>query len=546
MADGAMTRKNRGLEILFSVGAAIAVIVSVTVGLAWENIGIVPPAEVGRALVILIPVAIAGPLLCAIIYRPLVPIFPIFLFFLFAFRAVNDLIPQIPLREEISIAVLLSALVTIFLRTRKFEGVAISRAIFGISTAMAVATLAVAAPNLIGGEDVELDNSFFIRAQIAAAEGTAPESLPDIIYIVPDRYASGNALLSEFGYDNSAFYDQLRKRGFFVDPNAWANYPKTAQSLASTLNSSYLDSLTTAYGSDSADQRPMNRMIEDNHAQRSLRSLGYEFYNFGNWWEPTRINRYANENYLGYEDGEDTAYWQSEFERILWLKTPFPKLAEQFGKDAAARECRRIKRQLQYLASIGNGPKPVFAFVHLVVPHSPILTDAGGTCLEKEIDFPAEDVSWPAFKAAYVEYLRFFNDAAIGIFDQQQKRRLDNGRELIFVIQSDEGPFPKVIREEGKGYDFFALSPDALRTKMGILNAIHLPGGKYDPGMTARTPINNWRFIFHHITGVPAEPLPDRLLIFPDRNHIYEFRDVSGLLDDSKEDLDTLVDPAGK
>lgn len=545
-----MTGKDTRPEILFSIGAAIAVVVSVIVGLAWENVGIVPPGDILRALVILIPVAIAGPLLCALIYRPLVRVFPVFLFLLFTFRAVKDLIPQIPLREEISMFALLASLVAMFMWLRKKEGVVVSRSLFGIFAAMALGTLAVAAPNLVGGKDVELDDSYFTRAlanmpKAGPGDQAARELLPDIIYIVPDRYASNRTLLIEFGYDNGAFYDQLRERGFLVGEDAWANYPKTFQSMASTLNSSYLDRLADAYGPDSADQRPVNRMLEDNHAQRSLRSLGYKFHNFGNWWEPTRTNRYADENYLGYADGDEPAYWQSEFERILWLKTPFPELAEQFGKDATARECRRIQQQLRRLASIGNGPDPVFAFVHLVVPHSPALMDSAGNCLEREINFPAENVSWPDFKAAYVEYLRFFNNAVAGIFDRQQQRRAGGGRELIFVIQSDEGPFPRIIREQKSGYDFFALSPNELKMKMGILNAIHLPGGKYRQGMSVRTPINNWRIIFSHITGAAIEPLPDRLFIYQDKNHIYGFSDVSHLLDDDREEKGKMAGHAG-
>jgi hypothetical protein len=536
-----VTRKDHRIELLFSIGAAITVLLSVVVGLAWENVGIVPPSDIGRALFILMPVAVLGPLLCALIYRPLVRIFPVFLFLLFAFKAVHGLLPEIPLRGEITLLALSAAGIALFLRLRKIEGIAVSRAIFGIFLAMAVATLLAAAPNLVSGDEITLDDSFFTEALARLPEGPpVAEPLPDIIYIVPDRYASGQTLLSEFGYDNSAFYDQLQGRGFLVDADAWANYPKTFQSLASTLNSSYLERLAEAYGPENADQRPVNRMLEDNHAQRSLRSLGYEFHNFGNFWQPTRTNKFADENFLGYADGDAPAYWQSEFQRILWLKTPFPELAEQFGKNAAARECQRIKRQLQRLANIGNGPDPVFAFAHLVLPHSPVLMDAGGACLERKVDYPAEDVSWPAFKAAYVEYLRFFNSAVSGIFDQQQQRRADGGRGLIFVIQSDEGPFPRAIREQGKNYDFFALSPADLKMKMGILNAVYLPGHpereQYPPGLSLRTPINNWRIIFSHLTGADPEPLPDRLFIFQDKNHIYGFREVSHLLGGPSEE----------
>ena len=43
------------------------------------------------------------------------------------------------------------------------------------------------------------------------AQATA--RLPDIIYIVPDRYANSGVLASVFQHDNSGFLDELRRRG---------------------------------------------------------------------------------------------------------------------------------------------------------------------------------------------------------------------------------------------------------------------------------------------------------------------------------------------
>ena len=49
------------------------------------------------------------------------------------------------------------------------------------------------------------------------AQATA--RLPDIIYIVPDRYANSGVLASVFQHDNSGFLDELRRRGFDVAPH---------------------------------------------------------------------------------------------------------------------------------------------------------------------------------------------------------------------------------------------------------------------------------------------------------------------------------------
>ena len=43
-----------------------------------------------------------------------------------------------------------------------------------------------------------------------------PDAPPDIYYLVFDRYAGSQTLLEDYGFDNSQFEEQLRRRGFFV------------------------------------------------------------------------------------------------------------------------------------------------------------------------------------------------------------------------------------------------------------------------------------------------------------------------------------------
>ena len=64
--------------------------------------------------------------------------------------------------------------------------------------------------------------------------------LPNIIYIVPDRYSGLNQLRDYYEFDNIEFYNELRKRNFITPSKSRSNYPFTYASLLSTLNNSYL------------------------------------------------------------------------------------------------------------------------------------------------------------------------------------------------------------------------------------------------------------------------------------------------------------------
>ncbi len=72
----------------------------------------------------------------------------------------------------------------------------------------------------------------------APAPGTP---LPDVYWVILDRYGSANVVDKYYGYDNEPFLDELRSRGFYIAEHATANYLKTALSLASSRSLDYLD-----------------------------------------------------------------------------------------------------------------------------------------------------------------------------------------------------------------------------------------------------------------------------------------------------------------
>lgn len=523
--------KKNVTEALLWAGASLFVVLGAVFGLMHTNLESVRLQNVARPLAVLLPLSFLATLLLQAIHRPLGRIFPAAIYLYFSFYDINKFIQKFGsgeiLGSLLSFSVIILCLLALYILLRYFGGLRASLYTFVAMVAMASVPVVAVVPSLFHDPPPSID-AFFEKETLAAvsAHKGGASDLPDIIYVVPDRYASRATLRTEFGFDNAAFYGELRKRGFVVSEDSWANYPNTFQSMASTLNSGYLQNFTKTYGTDSADRRPVYQKLEDNVVQDRLRKLGYRFHNYGNWWEPTRINRWAAVNYQGY--APDSRQNLSGFERALLQKTPTMKIARLFTDAEDKRECRRIKRKFRRMRKVGNQAQPVFVLAHVVVPHDPIIMNAAGQCLDMPISYPGhQGATWNEFKRAYIEYLKYFNSAILEIIDDQLNRRGRTGRKLLFVIQADEGPHPKSMRDTMDEYDFSRLSRREIKMKTGILNAILLPEGLRRDMPKLVTPVNNWRIIFNALTGSKMNLLLDKVFIYPTKKNIFDFCEIT-------------------
>lgn len=531
-------------ESLLWTLASVSVVVAVVVGVMLDNRGYLGLSDVARPLAVLGSVAVIANLVLMAFLPKAGRLFPIALYALFLYSQVRDGLGYFdpPWRTVFAWWSMLGLPLAVHLVLRRVEPRRVARYAAVIGVSVAVATCAVTAPSLFHAPPPIVDEDFANPPVRPQADSAA--SLPDIIYVVPDRYPSSETLAREFGVDNAGFYAALRRRGFVVVENARANYPTTFQSLASTLNGGYLDSFAATYGIESGDRRPVLVAIEDNVVVRRLLALGYEFHNYGNWWEPTRLNRWANVNYQGYLD-EFVANW-SEVERLLLERTPALDVASWVAGTKDKTECLRVRRKFQRLTEVGNGTDPVFVFAHMIVPHQPIAMDASGDCLDEPLEYEHGETDWRDFKAAFAGYVAYFNEAVLGVIDRQFERRAQGGRELLFVIQSDEGPWPPSLRESPGRLG--QMTPREARMKMGTLNALRMPTAmSVDPGAVA-TPVNNWRTIFNGLSGDEMEMLPHRSFVTPSPSEAYRFCDVTALLSGAAsagEDTATTRYPEG-
>lgn len=355
------------------------------------------------------------------------------------------------------------------------------------------------------------------------------DTLPDIYYIILDRYASSRILEEVYDFDNSEFLDYLSDKGFYVVSESRSNYPETHQSLASSLNMTYVNYLSEELGEDFTDLSPIYTMLQDYEVWRFLKLKGYEFIHLGSWWEPTRKNEYAdiNINYWEIPEFSMTLFKTTmlypialESSRLpLWLQSPF---LEEFRMG----QWKRVPYIFDQLAEIPNMKEPTFIFAHMLIPHPPYVFNTDGTYLTEE------EANKRSLEVNYVDQLIFANSKVKELIDE-----LLSSSELppIIILQADEGPYPggqdrwngKGEWEEPVGWE--EATEAELREKMGILNAYYLPNVDGDVLYPSITPVNSFRLVFNLYFDTDFELLPDRSYASY-KDHPYKFFDVTDIV----------------
>lgn len=351
-----------------------------------------------------------------------------------------------------------------------------------------------------------------------SASTSEKETSRDIYYIILERYGSGETLKDYYDFNNEEFLNYLAKNGFYVAAESRANYPKTAHSLASSLNLDYIN-----YLSDEVKQpdnwKPIYNKLNDYSVWRFLKDKGYDFVHLGGWWEPTRKNQFAE---VSLSSGAIP-----EFSNTLAGTTAIQPILSRFNVSPFGRKTR-CKSSLERFDALGQIPEregPTFTFAHLFITHEPFKFDENGQCLsEKQVSNKTVDQN-------YINQVIFANQKLEQLIDELLSQ-YDPEDLPIIVVQGDEGPFPERYRENGDDFDWKDdATGDELRQKMRILNAYHLPGVDSSELYPTITPVNTFRLIFNRYFGTDLSLLPDRSYGFRDNRNIYDFFEVTDIVD---------------
>jgi len=365
-----------------------------------------------------------------------------------------------------------------------------------------------------------------VRPQSAVATGhdelvglpaEPPAQRPDVYYLIFDRYTDARVLREQYGFDNTAFLDGLRQRGFTVIEDAVANYPRTSPSLASSLNMTYLDELAAELGPDSVDWGAMRVMNDGPLVATTLQRLGYRTINIGSWWGNTAFDPGADENI--------SFFPSHEFSYVFGQTTMWPTLARYTRlaePDAWERDIwDATPRQFAAVAGVARDPGPTFTFAHFLLPHPPYVFRRDGSY--------AGDLPTLGEDAAYLEQVRYANAKIDELLDMLIGEAA-SGAEPIVVIQADEGPYPDALMADEPDYDFYEATQPDLEKKQMILNALLLPGGSGGDVPAGMTPVNTFRLILSRYFGADLPLLPDRAYVLRSNQHPYELYDVTDRL----------------
>lgn len=383
-----------------------------------------------------------------------------------------------------------------------------------------VISAALVIMNLIPIVSYEVEQADAARGPSSARQLQLPQAGPvaddekrDIYYLIFDRYASGSVLEDLYGFDNSEFFRGLERRGLHVAESA-SNHQRTAHSLASSLNMTYLNYLAERHPS-SGDYGPVYRMLKNFKVGAFLRSLGYTHHHVGSWWNPTQSVPSADVNHV-----YDKAI--SEFSGVLLDSTLWPALLDVLDLGDEGRTHReRVNYQFETIARIAGDPEPTFTFAHFLVPHPPYVFNRDGSPATER------DLAGRTQSESYLEQLLYTNARIEDLLDGLI--RGSESDDPIVVIQSDEGPHPERFRRLKDGFDWWEATDDELREKLLILNAYYLPGDG-DELYETISPVNTFRLIFNEYFGTRLRLLGDRTFIWQGRDNLYEFKEVTDRL----------------
>jgi hypothetical protein len=292
--------------------------------------------------------------------------------------------------------------------------------------------------------------------------------LPDIYYIILDEYASLSTVKTMYNYDNSDFALQMRELGFYIAEESRTRYKMTEQSLASSLNMSYLKKGDKFYA-----------MIRDNKVVEILKKAGYKIIIF-----PVKNEALFTKSDLVFDfSQEKKSTWINDFYMTM-LKTTMLRVLyelyinEKYYSYYYRKKVLYIFEQLEALPDL-KGPK--FVYAHIVCPHWPFVFDRDGGPVDPRHFSDIKN------KKYYLDQYIFVNKKVKQLTEALIKK---SPSPPVIVVQSDHGP-----RGFGPGGGYYQL--DVGDEWKRIFNAYYLPGKNHRGLYPSISPFNTFRLIFN-------------------------------------------------
>jgi len=275
-----------------------------------------------------------------------------------------------------------------------------------------------------------------------------------------------------------------------------ANYPKTIQSLASSLNMNYLSVFIETGSEEPISETKVGALINNNLVRSMFEDLEYKVVAFNTGYEWSRWK--DADIYLSVKQNPMLDQVINPFERMLLSGTPvaiFLDYQDQAFyddyKESSHPKDYFIKQEtfiLDHAADIALINNPTFAFIHIMIPHPPMVFSPDGLLNDPGyFTGPGERaINAEYLQRGYIFEIQFINREILKIIDEIIAA---SDVPPIIIIQGDHG----II--EGNPYP--------------ILNAYLFPGVGEKAVYPSISPVNSFRLLFSLYFGVNLEMLAD-------------------------------------
>ena len=327
--------------------------------------------------------------------------------------------------------------------------------------------------------------------------------LPDIYYIILDAYTRADALERDFGFENRDFIESLEELGFYVAECGRTNYSRTKGALTAALNMDYLSQLG---GSNDDPYMAFDEsavLLRKSQVRNMLEDIGYRTVAFDTGREWSRLKE--ADIYLSTKSEPLMLEQLKPFESMLVGITVARAIADWDLQNVRSRTiavddsseanfplAAHAQRQLfilDQLPKIAKIPDPTFAFVHILIPHTPYIFDPNGEIWADEAFYYGDSKEpldeWHQ-RVGYTSAIQFANTQMLEILHQILE---DSEEAPIIIMQGDHG----------------LTEPNRLQ----ILSAYHLPEGGNERLYPTITPVNSFRVVFDAYFGASLGLLDD-------------------------------------
>ncbi len=307
---------------------------------------------------------------------------------------------------------------------------------------------------------------------------------PDIFLLIADEYPDSLSLVRGFGFNNGAFLDSLRQRGFFMPEHSRANYNFTAYSVAALFSMGYVQPISGVKTSRE-DLNLCYSRINKNPFLKFLDESGYEVRNhsiFHVAGQPTQARQHyiligkdlvASQTFTRRVQ-KDLAYHLVTTLKLGFVANRYINYTKRCNEKLSAAFSAELKRKPE---------RPRFVYTHLLMPHFPYYFDRRGKPRP-----PAELTDADMYnKAAFLDYLQYSNKIYLQMIDDILKT---SARPPIILFMGDHG-----FRWTGATID----DSDSLLYR--TINAVHLPGGQYQKFYPGLSLANEFRVLLNTSFG---------------------------------------------